>query len=83
VTLKMRLGWDDGSRNAASWRGRAMRRRAARYGARRTRCQFYKGRADWRRCARQGERIGPVVVNGDIESFEMPMRRLRPLMRMP
>src|SRR5580692_12214002 len=47
VTLKMRLGWDDRTRNAA-----ALARRAEHAGVRlltvhgRTRCQFYKGRAD-------------------------------------
>jgi tRNA-dihydrouridine synthase B len=48
VTLKMRLGWDDRSMNAP-----ALARRAQDAGVQlitvhgRTRCQFYKGRADW------------------------------------
>ena len=48
VTLKMRLGWDDALRNAPE-----LARRAEAAGVRlvtvhgRTRCQFYKGRADW------------------------------------
>ncbi len=48
VTLKMRLGWDDRSRNAAE-----LARRAEAAGVQlitvhgRTRCQFFKGRADW------------------------------------
>ena len=48
VTLKMRLGWDDRSINAPE-----LARRAQDAGVRlitvhgRTRCQFYKGRADW------------------------------------
>ncbi|NCT12443.1 MAG: radical SAM protein [Rhodobacterales bacterium] len=48
VTLKTRLGWDDACLNAAS-----VARRAENAGVRlvtihgRTRCQFYKGRADW------------------------------------
>ena len=48
VTLKMRLGWDDRSINAPE-----LARRAEAAGVRlitvhgRTRCQFYKGRADW------------------------------------
>src|SRR5215467_6642 len=49
VTLKMRLGWDDRTVNAPE-----LARRAEAAGVRlitvhgRTRCQFYKGRADWK-----------------------------------
>jgi nifR3 family TIM-barrel protein len=72
VTLKMRLGWDDSSRNAPD-----LARRAEGAGIQmitvhgRTRCQFYKGRADWAavRAVRAATSL-PLVVNGDILSFE-------------
>jgi tRNA-dihydrouridine synthase B len=72
VTLKMRLGWDENSINAPD-----LARRAQDAGVRmitvhgRTRCQFYKGEADWNaiRAVRDAISI-PLVVNGDIRSFE-------------
>jgi tRNA-dihydrouridine synthase B len=78
VTLKMRLGWDDRSLNAPE-----LARRAEAAGVQlisvhgRTRCQFYKGEADWGavRAVRDAIRI-PLVVNGDITSFEKAMSAL-------
>ncbi|MDD1533929.1 tRNA dihydrouridine synthase DusB [Bradyrhizobium sp. WBOS4] len=72
VTLKMRLGWDDRSRNAPE-----LARRAEAAGVKlvtvhgRTRSQFYKGEADWDAIRAVREAIAiPLVVNGDITSYE-------------
>jgi nifR3 family TIM-barrel protein len=78
VTLKMRLGWDERSLNAPE-----LARRAEAAGVRmisvhgRTRCQFYKGEADWGavRAVRDATTV-PLVVNGDITSFEKAVSAL-------
>ena len=72
VTLKMRLGWDDASRNAPE-----LAQRAERVGVKaitvhgRTRQQFYRGQVDWRAVAEVKAAVSvPVIVNGDITDAE-------------
>lgn len=72
VTLKMRLGWDPDSKNApelakiAENEGIEM---LAVHG--RTRCQMYKGEADWHAVhdVKMATNL-PLLVNGDINSLE-------------
>jgi nifR3 family TIM-barrel protein len=72
VTLKMRLGWDDNSLNAPE-----LAKRAEDAGVQmitvhgRTRCQFYKGKANWDAVRKVREQTGlPLVVNGDIQNHD-------------
>lgn len=79
VTLKTRLGWDDATLNAPE-----LAKRAEAAGVRlitihgRTRCQFYKGRADWAAISAVKQAVDiPVIANGDITGVPSAREALR------
>jgi nifR3 family TIM-barrel protein len=78
VTLKMRLGWSQVSRNAPE-----IARRAEAAGVRmivihgRTRCQFFRDKADWAAIRATVEAVTiPVIANGDIVTADDARRAI-------
>ena len=79
ITVKMRLGWDDDSLNAAAFAAMTVdagARMVTVHG--RTRCQFYKGTARWALVREIVDAVDvPVLVNGDIIDIDSAREALR------
>lgn len=78
VTVKMRLGWDEQSKNAPDIAARAQARGAQAVTVHgRTRSQFYKDAADWSAVKAVSSAVTiPVIVNGDIADGASAKRAL-------
>lgn len=78
VTIKMRTGWDDDTRNApelAKIAENAGIQMVTVHG--RTRCQFYTGSADWKFINEVKKSVKiPVIANGDIKCFDSAKKAL-------
>jgi len=79
VTLKCRLGWDAASLNVADLARRAEAAGIAMLTVHgRTRCQFYKGQADWAAIGAAAKAVDiPVIANGDIATPAQARAALR------
>jgi tRNA-dihydrouridine synthase B len=79
VTLKTRLGWDDTLHNAPDLARRAEGAGIAMITIHgRTRCQFYKGHANWAAIHAVKDAVTiPVIANGDIIDTATARRALR------